>query len=1053
MEERNPLFDPHDRANAKGQPGVGAPVKGDSSGSNPPVDPDAATVIDFSKRPSDSPATRVDASTIGGPQASAVQAPLPASSKDTDFFEAPTMLEGSSPPAHPPIPDIPKPTGPPASGMWSGLLLQPGTLLGTRYRIVQLLGEGGMGAVYKAKDIELDRPIALKVIRPELASNPEILQRFKQELILARQVTDRNVIRIFDLGESDGIKFITMEFVEGESLYQILRRQGKLEVRETVEITKQILSGLRSAHQDGVIHRDLKPGNIMRDAQGRVVIMDFGLARAIGGDGLTRTGTMLGTMEYMSPEQAQAKELDARSDLFTVGLICYELLTGKMPYQADSAVASLLKRMQERAVPASDWDANIPSAISELVSKCLERDPVNRWQSAQQVLDRIEEIEGKRASSTVAPSPSISSQPTPLPEPRPTLRRRIWLPVLALAVVAVAVIAGWMLRARPKSVQAQKAVSVLVADFTNHTGDPVFDDTLEPMFNTALEGASFINAYSRGTAHNLAKQLPHPSEKLDEQSARLIGVSQGLAAVVTGDLTLRGDAYRLSVEALDASTGNSIATAEISAATKDALLLDIPKLAAPIRKALGDTTPVSAQVDLLGPFTAASLEVVHQYGVAMQQQFAGKTAEAFQSFSKAAELDPNFARAYSGMSGTAYDLGRQADAEKYIKLAMEHLDRMTERERYNSRAYYYLIVGNYPKCIEEYSTLVSLYPADRVGQSDLAGCYAALRNFPKAVEAARRAEEIAPKGALEHANLAFLSAFSGDFQTAEREARVALDISPSDDVAQLNLGEAQVGGGKVSDAAETYHGLDKFGPRGASLAASALADLALYQGRFSEEMRLLEQGANADLQAKNPGDAANKFAAQAYAELLRGHSQAAATSAEKALANAQTLQVRFLAGRVFAEAGETAPAKKMADSLAKETQAEPQAYAKIIEGKLALKHGDSRSAVKDITDADNLLDTWIGRFELGRAYLEAGQFTEADSEFERCIKRRGEALELLMDNTPTYGYFPYVYYYQGRVRQGLKSPAFADSYRTYLSIRGQSTEDPLGAEVRRSLGQ
>jgi tetratricopeptide (TPR) repeat protein len=218
-------------------------------------------------------------------------------------------------------------------------------------------------------------------------------------------------------------------------------------------------------------------------------------------------------------------------------------------------------------------------------------------------------------------------------------------------------------------------------------------------------------------------------------------------------------------------------------------------------------------------------------------------------------------------------------------------------------------------------------------------------------------------------------------------------------------------------------------------------------------VHLLERGANADLQAKTPENATNKFAALAHAELLRGQSQAAVAAAEKALANGQTIQVRFLAGRVFAEAGDAAQAKKMADSLAKETQAEPQAYGKIIEGKLALKQGDSHLAIKDITDANNLLDTWIGRFELGRAYLEAGQFTEADSEFDRCIKRRGEALELLMDNVVTYGYFPYVYYYQGKVRQGLKTPAFADSYRTYLSIRGQSTEDPLVAEVRKSLGQ
>jgi len=620
--------------------------------------------------------------------------------------------------------------------------------------------------------------------------------------------------------------------------------------------------------------------------------------------------------------------------------------------------------------------------------------------------------------------------------------------------VAILAIVGFLMRGKLTNPPAppNKSVSVLVADFTNSTGDPIFEDTLEPMFNVALEGASFINAYSRGTARNLAKQLPHPSEKLDEQSARLIGVSQGLAAVVTGSLTLRGDAYKLSVEALDARTGNSIASAEITAANKDELLLEIPKLAAPIRKALGDTTPVSTQLAVSGPFTAASLEVVHVYSVAMQQQFAGKTAEAFQNFSKAVELDANFARAYAGMSGTANDLGRQADGEKYIKLAMEHLDRMTERERYHTRGFYYLITGNYPKCVEEYSTLVGQYPADRVGQSDLAWCYAYLRNFPKAVDAARKAEEIAPKGLLEHVNLAFFSSFTGDFQTGEREARTALDISPGE-VAQLDLGEAQLGAGKLPDAAESFHGLEKFGPRGASMATSALGDLALYQGRFSEAARLLEQGGEADLKGKMPENATSKFAALAYAELLRGQTRAAVTAAEKAMANGNTLQVRFLAGRVFAEAGDTAQAKKMADSLAKETQIEPQAYGKIIEGKLALKQGDKALAIKDITDANNLLDTWIGRFELGRAYLEAGQFTEADSEFDRCLKRRGEALELLMDNTVTYGYLPYVYYYQGRVRQGLKTPAFADSYRTFLSTRGQSTEDPLVAEVRKSLGQ
>ena len=253
--------------------------------------------------------------------APAMRCKQPVPSSPASGSEAPTMLEGALPPITPVTRQNPPPAaGTPGSSPGPGaLLLQPGILLANRYQIIQMLGEGGMGAVYKANDIELDRIIALKVIRPELASNPEILQRFKQELILARQVTDRNVIRIFDLGEANGIRFITMEYVEGESLYHILRRQGKVPINEAVEIMRQMLSGLQAAHREGVIHRDLKPGNIMRDSQGRIVVMDFGLARSLEGGGMTLTGTMMGTLEYMSPEQAQAKELDARSDIFTSG--------------------------------------------------------------------------------------------------------------------------------------------------------------------------------------------------------------------------------------------------------------------------------------------------------------------------------------------------------------------------------------------------------------------------------------------------------------------------------------------------------------------------------------------------------------------------------------------------------------------------------------------------------------------------------------------------------------------------------------------------------------
>jgi serine/threonine protein kinase/tetratricopeptide (TPR) repeat protein len=918
---------------------------------------------------------------------------------------------------------------------------RPGQMLGDRYEILQLLGEGGMGAVYKARDTELDRIVALKLIRPELARNPQILKRFKQELILARQVTHRNVIRIFDLGQSDGVKFITMDFVEGRDLRQLLLEKGKLAPEQAARIMLQICRALEAAHAEGVIHRDLKPQNIMLDASGRVYVMDFGIARSAYLPGMTQTGALIGTPEYMSPEQGRGEKLTECSDLFSLGIIFYELLAGKSPYYSDTPLATLWKRMTEKATPPVVVDPTLPQALSDIVAKALEIEPKKRFASAREMAQQLEIWLG----------PSEGSSTIIVPAP-PTAAYWKWASAV-LAVLLVAGVIAFRLKGPPKPKPAHPPVSVLVADFTNHTGDPIFDETLEPMFNVALEGASFVNAFSRGTARKLAQKLPHPTDKLDEQAARLVAVGQGISAVITGELGRRGDNYSISAMALDSVTGNVLAKTEVTAANKDEVLLAIPKLAGPIRTALGDTTPESVQVEKArGALTAASLEAVHQYGVALEQLSAGNMEEAIRSYSNAVALDPNFARAYGGMAAASVNLGKTQDAEKYVKLAMEHVDRMTDRERYRMRGTYYYTTRNWQKCVEELGELVNRFPADNFGQGLLAGCYLYLRDLPKAVAAARRAVEIVPKGAMQRVVLSLYSSYDGDFAGGEREAQAALGLNPSYP-AYLALVEAQLGLGQMSQATETYHKLAKVNVLGASLAASGLADLAVYEGRFADAVRILDHGASADLAAKNLDNAAEKFAALAHIQLLRGQKGLAVAAATRASAMSQVVPVRVLAAQTFVEAGEIAKAQKLASGLASELQPEPQAYAKIIEGDLALKRGDAGNAVKTLTDANNLLDTWIGRFELGRAYLDAGLFVEADSEFDRCAARRGEAIELFMDNVPTIGYFPPVYYLQGRAREGLKSPGFAESYRIYLSIRGQAGEDPLLPEVRRRLGQ
>jgi serine/threonine protein kinase/Flp pilus assembly protein TadD len=924
-------------------------------------------------------------------------------------------------------------------------IFNEGDILGGRYEITKLLGMGGMGAVYKTHDIEVERSVGLKVIRPELAGNPAILARFKQELILARQVTHKNIIRIYDLNDADGVKFITMEFIEGEDLRSILTRQGKLPPEEAAEIMHQVCAGLRAAHLEGVIHRDLKPSNIMRDPAGRVVIMDFGLARTVQGDGMTQTGMMIGTMEYMSPEQANGLELDATSDIYAVGLIAYEMLTGKMPYAADSAVASLLKRSQERAKPMIDVDSSIPRDLSNIVARCIEPDRKKRYQNTAEVLADLENWQQKGAASTLR-----------FPDVRPWARDIPWPLIGVITSVLVLAVFGFLLRNKllgPKIAATPAPVSVLVADFQNKTADPLFDDTLEPMFNVALEGASFINAYNRGNARQLAGKLPNPTSKLDENAARLVAVNQGISAIVTGSLSSRGSGYSLSLKAVDTVTGRILASSDVNAASKDDLLLAVPQLAAPIRKALGDTTPESVQVERSrGALTAASLEVVHQYGIGMEQLFAGNSEEALRSFSNAIALDPNFARAYAGMAAASENLGKTKDAEKYVKLALEHVDRMTDRERYRVRGLYYFTSSNWQKCIEEYGDLVKRFPADDIAQMNLAGCYVSLRKTPEAVAAAQRAVEIVPKGALQRVILSFQSSYSGDFAAGEREARTALGLNPTF-LAYLALAEAQVGLGQMSQATETYHKLATVNAMGASLAASGLADVASYEGRYADAVRILEQGVAADLSTKNGDNAAEKVAALAQFQLLRGQKGLAIAAATRAVSMSQLVPVRVMAARTLVEAGEIAKAQKLADGLASEVEPETQSYAKIIRGDLALQRGDKNEAIKMFTDASQLLDTWISRFELGRAYLEAGEFVEADSEFDRCVKRRGEALEIFMDNFPTFAYFPLVNYYQGRVRQGLNSPGFAEPYRTYLSIRGRAGEDPLLADIHRRLGQ
>jgi tetratricopeptide (TPR) repeat protein/tRNA A-37 threonylcarbamoyl transferase component Bud32 len=908
---------------------------------------------------------------------------------------------------------------------------KPGEAFG-RYHIIRLLGIGGMGAVYQAWDEELGVAVAIKVIRPEVMADPEAAQqierRFKRELLLARQVTHKNVVRIHDLGELSGMKYITMSYVNGIDLATLLKQEGKLDVPRVMRIIRPLVSGLVAAHAGGVVHRDLKPANVMFGINGDAFIMDFGIARSISAGaeadpsaaglpanlkatvvdaGTTMAGSILGTVQYMAPEQAQGLEVDHRADIYAFGLIVYDMLVGRRrAEQAESAIAELKGRMKQAPASVRSVIPEVPAGLDQLIATCLEPDPVKRFKTTEELaaaLNRLDDM------GEVIP-----------------IRRVVGMPLLvAVGLLGLVLTAGtWWYTRNLLPPPEHEPVSVVIADLTNTTSDTTFDRSLEPMLKLALEGAGFISAYSRS---DLPRALAvQPPATLDEAAAREIAVKQGLGVVVSGSVSRagRGNSYNLTLKATQPVTGDVIVSVDDTASSKDQVLGVATAMANEVREALGDeTTSDSSQRFAQEALSAVSLDVVRDYAAAMGSLSNSQFNDARDGFKRAVERDPNFGLAYAGMAIASRNMGEQQEAEKYIAEAVRHVDRMTERERFRTRGIFYMISNDYQACGKEFGDLIAKYAADVAARNNLAICSTGMRDMNRAYEEMKRAVEILPKRGLYRVNLALYASYRSDFQTGLQEAKTATSMSP---LGLLPLAFAEQGLGQLMQAAETYSQLEKVDP---SYTSSGIGDIAIYEGRFTEAVRVLTAGAQADVMAKKVDRAATKYAAIAQVQLLRRQRPAAVAAAERALMYSSAAKIRFLAARVFVEAGDVKRAQTIAVALGKELQAEPQAYAKVIEGQIALRMDDPRTAVTALTAANQLLDTWLGRLELGRAYLAANAFTQADSEFDRCINRRGE---LFLDEEPMFGLLPQVYYLRGMARQGLKSAGFAVSYRTFV---------------------
>jgi tetratricopeptide (TPR) repeat protein len=588
-------------------------------------------------------------------------------------------------------------------------------------------------------------------------------------------------------------------------------------------------------------------------------------------------------------------------------------------------------------------------------------------------------------------------------------------------------------------------VSVLVADFENTTGDPLFDGILEEALQVGLEGAPFITTYDRSAALQLANEL-NPSDALDEVAARLVSVREEIGLVLAGRIEEDDGRYRLSARALEPQEGEVLADARATARSKDDVLAAIGELAGDLREELGDDDLDRELMETTETFTAASLEAAKSYITAQGLQDQGKDDEATAYYARAVELDPGFGRAYSGWALSAFNLGKTDEASELWEQALMYMDSMTERERLRTLGLYYSVVArNYPKGIESYQALVDKYPADDAASNNLALLYFLTLDFSSALVRGKKVLDVYPNVAMYRGNYLLYAMYAGDFDTAVEEARQLLASEPGYFKAWLPIAVSALFNNDIESARQAYASMADTGEQGVATATLGLADTAIYSGDFQMARDLLEAGVQKDLADGNRYVAAAKYMAIANAYEAEGVSSLAADAADKALGVSRNEPWVIAAALTYLSAGHVEQAQAIADELANQLQPQSRAYGMMIKGLIASRDGRHVEAIETMTEAIELADLWLLRFSLGKAYLAAGYQAEAIGEFMICKDRHGEATSLYLDDFPTYRYTVPLTYWLGVAQSGLgMRSAAVENFQAFLSLRpngGALTED------------
>ncbi len=869
----------------------------------------------------------------------------------------------------------------------------------SHYRILEKLGGGGMGVVYKAEDTRLKRPVALKFLPEAMSQDRHALDRFQREAQSASALNHPNICTIHDIGKERGQTFIVMELLEGQTLKH--RMAGRpMKPEQVAKLGTQIAEALEAAHSKGIIHRDIKPANLFVTERDHVKVLDFGLAKllrpvsdATVTETLTELQVVAGTLPYMAPEQLRGEPVDARTDIYALGVVLYEMATGRRPFEAMLPTA-LAADIQHEVPPAPGrLKHDLPARLEEIILKCLEKDPANRYQSAKELVVDLRRLAMPSSATAAA-----------LPARAPSAWRRAARPVaygaaglLVLVALLVGLNAGGLFYSRRAHALTEKDTIVL-ADFTNTTGDAVFDDTLRQGLAVQLEQSPFLRLISEERIQQTLRLMDQPADaRLTPEIAREICQRTGSAAVLGGSIASLGSQYVLGLKAVSCHTGDSLAQEQATAAGKERVLKAVGEAATKLRSKLGESLNTVEKFDTpLEQATTPSLEALKAYTLAEAQRNRAGDAAAISLYQRAIELDPNFAIAYGRLSRVYGNLREEGPRDLYHAKAFELRNRVSERERLYIEAWHYYDLGDVDKALQTWELYRQTYPRDPIPLGNLRQLYRAKGEYEKGLELAREEVRLDPDSYFSYEGLA--RGYLALGRVPEAKTAVNEALARGIDLATFHSMLYTLAA-LESDTATMQKQVDWAGSapdRRMEMIFFAEMPYAFTHGQIRRARELARQAMQDARELKRKDTEADFLAFLAVAEALWGQSRQAEADARAALGLSRSTGIMSGAAWALSVAGADSRAQALLQELVKRRPADTVLQTRnvpLAKGLAELHRGQVEQAVRTL-ESVRLFGSWF-RFSVyhlrGEAYLRTGKAREAADEFQQLLKRRNWA--------------------------------------------------------------